>query len=158
MQPADLIRVLDGTLTDRAAVAWGKALDAAQRVGAYTDVVFDDPAIHSAIEDMGGWPKFCRSETKDLGYTQHRFCELHRAYTGRGAFDYPRVLAGDRSPDDAYTRRGLPPPKPAVIGDVVRARSVWQGGQKGGKTAITFVDSALRGVAAMIDKAQRDEA
>lgn len=154
-KPADLIRVLEGTTTDRAAVAWGKALDAAQRVGAYSDVVFDDPGIHAAIEDMGGWPKFCRSETKDLGYMQHRFCELHRAYTGRGQFDYPRVLGGDRSPDEMYTRRGLPPPKPAVIGDVVRARLVWQAGQASGKTEITFADTAIKAVTALIDSPQR---
>lgn len=150
-KPADLIRVLEGTTTDRAAAAWGKALDAAQRVGAYTDVVFDDPAIHAAIEDMGGWPKFCRSEAKDLGYTQHRFCESHRAYTGRGTFEYARVLGGDRSPDEMYTRRGLPPPKPAVIGDVVRARLVWQGGQIGGKNTITFAGVSDKTVAALID-------
>ena len=78
-KPADLIRALEGTATDRAAVAWGKTLDAAQRVGAYSDVAFDDPAIHAAISDLGGWSKFCRTETKDLGFMQHRFCEIHLA-------------------------------------------------------------------------------
>ena len=68
-----LVRQLAGTATDRAMLAWGKAIDAASRVGAYTDVVFDDPAIHAAIEDMGGWPKFCRGDVKDLSYLQHRF-------------------------------------------------------------------------------------
>lgn len=60
-KPADLVRVLGGTKTDRALMAWSKAFDAAQSVGAYTDVAFDDRAIHGVIEDMGGWPKFCRS-------------------------------------------------------------------------------------------------
>lgn len=151
-KPADLIRVLEGTTTDKAAVAWGKALDAAQRVGAYSDVVFDDAAIHAAIQDVGGWPKFCRSETKDLSYMQHRFCELHRAYTGRGVFDFPRVLGGERSPDEAYTQRGLPPPKPAVIGDVVRARMVYQGGQSAGNKAISFTS-----LAESVDSIQFDE-
>lgn len=154
-KPADLIRVLEGTSTDRAAVAWGKALDAAGRVGAYTDVVFDDAAIHAAVEDLGGWPKFCRTEAKDLGYLQLRFCELHKAYTGRGEFDYSRVLPGDRSPDDVYTKRGLPPPRPAVIGDVVRARAVMLGGQQAGKTAISFHDVANRAVGGLLDNGQR---
>ena len=48
---------LDGTVTDRAALAWGKVLEAMSSVGAYSDVVFDDPAIHAAIEDCGGWVK-----------------------------------------------------------------------------------------------------
>lgn len=137
-QPADLIRFLEGSATDKAMLAWGKAIDAASRVGAYTDVVFDDPAIHAVVEDLGGWPKFCRSETKDLSYLQHRFTEAHQAYTGRGEFEYPKRLAGDRSPDEMYEKCGLPAPKPAVIGDIEKARLVYSGGATGGKTPISF--------------------
>jgi hypothetical protein len=137
-KPADLVRKLEGTATDRAMLAWGKAFDAMQRVGAYSDVVFDDPAIHAAIEDLGGWPKVCRSETKDLSFLQHRFCESHRAYTDRETFDYPRLLVGDRSPDEMYAKKGLKPPKPAVIGETEKARLVYKGGKVGGKTAISF--------------------
>ena len=101
-------------------------------------MVFDDAAIHAAIEDMGGWPKFCRSETKDLSYLQHRFAQSYGAYANRGEFDYPHRLMGDRSPDDVYAKRGLPPPKPAVIGDVEKARAVARIGRRGGKTPIAF--------------------
>lgn len=137
-KPADIVRQLSGTATDKAMLAWGKAIDAASRVGAYTDVVFDDPATHAVIEDLGGWPKFCRSETKDLSYLQHRFTEAHQAYTGRGEFEYPKRLGGDRSPDEMYEKCGLPAPNPAVIGDIDRARLVYAGGATGGKTAISF--------------------
>jgi hypothetical protein len=140
---ADLIRVLEGTTTDKSAIAWGKALDAAQRVGAYSDVVFDDPAIHAAIEDLGGWVKFCRTETKDLGYTQHRFTESYRAYAAREAFDYPRKLCGDRSPDDVFLMRGLPPPDPVLVGDPVKGRAVYQFGGEGSKTPIRVADAAF---------------
>lgn len=136
---ADIVRILSGTTTDRAALAWGKTLDAMGRVGAYTDVVFDDPAIHAAVEDLGGWPKMCRTETKDLSYLQHRFCESHKAYTGRGEFEYPRRLMGDRSPDHEYEKKRLPLPKPAVIGDKERARKVYLGGEKAGKTVINYL-------------------
>jgi len=136
---ADIVRILSGTTTDRAALAWGKTLDAMGRVGAYTDVVFDDPAIHAAVEDLGGWPKMCRTETKDLSYLQHRFCESHKAYTGRGEFEYPRRLIGDRSPDHEYEKKRIPLPKPAVIGDKERARNVYRGGEKAGKTAINYL-------------------
>ena len=134
---ADLVRVLAGTHTDRALLAWGKVLDAMARVGAYSDVVFDDPAIHATIEDLGGWTKICRLETKELSYLQHRFCESHKAYTGRGKFEFARVLLGDRSPDSAYRLKGIEPPKPALIGDVQRAHAVYLNGCTGGKTAIT---------------------
>lgn len=135
---ADVVRILQGTHTDRAQLAWGKALEAMSSVGAYTDVVFDDAAIHAAIEDLGGWPKVCRTETKELSYLQHRFCESHKAYTGRGAFDYPRRLAGDRSPDYEYEKKGIRPPAPALIGDPDRCRAVFEGGNAAGKTRITF--------------------
>ncbi|KQM72961.1 DUF6475 domain-containing protein [Xylophilus sp. Leaf220] len=134
----DLTRVLEGTRTERAALAWGKVLEAMGAVGAYTDVVFDDAAIHAVVEDLGGWPKLCRTETAELGYVQHRFCESHKAYVGRGAFDYPRRLGGDRSPDDQFKRRGLPPPLPALVGDPDACERVAAGGCKEGKTPISF--------------------
>lgn len=135
---ADLVRILAGTATDRAQLAWGRVLEAISAVGAYQDVVFDDPAIHAVVEDLGGWPKVCRGETKDLGYLQHRFCESYRAYAGRGQFEYPRRLTGDRSPDSEYERKGLVPPKPALVGDRAQCRLVFQGGSATGKTAITY--------------------
>lgn len=134
---ADLVRIMQGTQTDRSLLAWGKALEAMGRVGAYQDVVFDDPAIHATVNDLGGWVKFCRTEVKELSYLQHRFCEAHKAYTGRGEFDYPRLLGGDRSPDSEYQRRGLPLPSPAVVGDRARAALVLQGGGNGAN-AISF--------------------
>lgn len=142
---ADLVRVLAGTVTDRAALAWGKTLEAMQSVGAYTDVVFDDPAIHAAIEDCGGWVKICRSEMADLSYLQHRFCQSHKAYTGRGVFEFQRCLMGDRGADDEFRKIGMEPPKPAFVGDLERAKAVYRGGNIGGKTAISFhaVDEVL---------------
>lgn len=125
---ADVVRVLGGTQTDKSLMAWGRAFDAMSSVGAYTDVVFDDPAIHAAIADCGGWTKMCRSDMDELSYLQHRFCQAHRAYSGREGYDYPRILNGDRSPDDMYAKRGLKPPKPTVIGDIERARLVYKGG------------------------------
>lgn len=137
-KPADIVRQLGGTATDKALLAWGKVMDAIQSVGAYTDVVFDDPAIHVVIDDLGGWPKVCRGETKDLSYLQHRFTESHRAYVGRGTFEFPRALRGDRAPDDAFFKRGLPAPKPAVVGDRNKAMQVYSGGETTGKTRIEF--------------------
>jgi len=119
-------------------LAWGKTLEAMGSVGAYQDVVFDDPAIHAAVEDLGGWPKLCRTETNDLSYAQHRFSESYKAYAGRGEFPYPRRLAGDRSADSEYERRGLKLPQPALVGDREKAKAVFLGGNVAGKTAITF--------------------
>ncbi len=135
---ADIVRILAGTHTDRALLAWGKTLDAMSRVGAYADVVFDDPAIHATVEDLGGWKKICRSDMKDLSYLQHRFCECHKAYVGRGNFAYPRMLMGDRSPDEEWAKKGLLPPKPALVGNPETAKQVYAGGGNGSKAMLTF--------------------
>lgn len=127
-KPADIIRVLQGTTSDRAAIAWGKVHEAMSDVGAYSDVIFDDPVIHAVVDDLGGWPKMCRTETKDLSYLQHRFSESYRAYAAKGQFDYPRRLSGDRSPDEEYEKKGIKPPAPAVIGNPEQARLVFQAG------------------------------
>lgn len=140
---ADLVRILQGTHTDRAQLAWGKAFEAMGTVGAYTDVVFDDPAIHACIEDLGGWPKVCRADMKEIGHLQHRFCTSHKAYTGRGEFAYPRRLMGDRSPDHEYEKYGRPLPRPALVGDPEVCRQVWKGGSVAGKTAISHQDIGL---------------
>jgi len=113
---SDIERILRGTTTDRAAVAWGAVMRAIGAVGAYQDVDFGDPAAHAAIHDLGGWPKVCRGDLRELGHLQHRFCESYRSYIARGVTTCPAVLMGDRSPDAEYERRGLPPPKPALIG------------------------------------------
>ncbi len=146
---ADIVRILEGTATERATIAWGKTLDAMERVGSYTDVVFDDAVIHAVVQDLGGWVKICRSSMAELSYLQHRFTESYRAYANRarsGAMDeYPRVLCGDRSPDETYERRGLPAPKPAVIGDVVQARLVWQRGSRNAKREpLSVADAAAQ--------------
>lgn len=82
-KPADIVRVLHGTQTDRSLVAWGLVLEAMQRVGAYASVDFGDPAIHCAIEDAGGWPAICRTGLNELPFLQRRFCDAHRAYSLR---------------------------------------------------------------------------
>lgn len=138
-KPADLIRRLEGTSADRRLIAWGKVLDAMQRVGAYRSVVFDDGAIHAAISDMGGWPAICRGEVDELPFTQKRFCDLHRAYSLRPDIAYPPQLLGDH----ALTNRlnGHAAEAPALVGDAGRAREVERLGSAGGKTAIHLADA-----------------
>jgi hypothetical protein len=105
---ADIVRILGGTKTDRSLREWGRVHEAMGRVGAYQDVDFGDPATHAAIRDMGGWPKLCRTEMDQLSYLQHRFCELYKVHDGQSSELIS--LMGDRSPDEMYRKRGLPPP------------------------------------------------
>lgn len=117
---ADIVRRLQGGKTDRSAIAWGKVYTAMCEVGAYTDVCFDDKAIHAAVNDCGGWVKMCRSTNDDLSYLQHRFCQSYQAYATRQDFEAPAVLIGDRGPNELYEKRGLPAPKPRMIGEIIK--------------------------------------
>lgn len=138
--PADLVRVLQGTRTDRSLIAWGKVLDAMQRVGAYQSVIFDDGAIHAAIEDVGGWVQICRSDVDELPFLQKRFCDAHKAYTARPDLRYPSHLVGDHEATNALN--GKPVTPPTLIGDAEAALRVLRTGVDGPKTAITAGEAA----------------
>lgn len=157
--PGDLVAKLQGTPTDRAAKAWAQVIASASSVGAYTDVVFDDPIIHVVIEDLGGWPAICRTETEKLSYTQHRFTEAYRGYVNRGDLgQYPRKLIGDRSPDETFVARGMTPPKPVLVGNPARAQAVLAGGSSDPRLNVQSLDNAVdRAITALIDK-QKDQA
>lgn len=131
-KPADIVRQLQGTHTDRSLVAWGMVLEAMQRVGAYTSVVFDDPAIHAAIEDLGGWPKICREPMDALPHLQRRFCESHRVYTKRPELAYPPLLVGAHEAENRLAGHKVPPA--VLIGNPERARRVMQGGSETTRT------------------------
>lgn len=148
-----IVRALQGTQTDRSLIAWGKVSAALSDVGAYTDVVFDDPLIHLCIVDHGGWPKFCRTPFDEQSYLQHRFCESYRAYAARGApAEYPARLTGASSGADAWAKRGLLPPEPRLIGNRAAALLVLQGGsaarQLTAAPVLAALPAGLQGVAA----------
>ncbi|MBA3590355.1 DUF6475 domain-containing protein [Methylibium sp.] len=140
-KPADLIRAMQGTQTDRSLIAWGKALDAMQRVGAYTSVCFDDPAIHAAIEDIGGWPKLCRSTHDELPHVQRVFCQTYRAYAARPDFTYPARLVGVHEAENALA--GKPTQPPALIGDPSKAKQIAVNGSMLPKTQITNLSDLM---------------
>jgi len=126
---ADVVRQLAGTTTDRAEAAWSKAMRAISGVGPWRDVVFDDPVIHAVIDALGGWPKVCSTTVDDLSYLQHRFVTSYKALS-KDVPEYSRVLRGLRSPDEIYAQKGLAPPKPAIVGDIDKARQVYLQGAK----------------------------
>jgi len=143
-KPADIVKALAGTKTDRARVAWGKAFDAMQRVGAYRSVVFDDPVIHAVIEDLGGWTKVCRSDMDELSHLERRFCEAYRAYSGRADMAFPAKLIGEFEAVNRHEGRKVAPP--VLIGDPQKAADVLRLGGTGAKTQFTLASSVIPAV------------
>lgn len=141
-KPADVVRQLKGTFGDRGLIAWGKVLDAMQRVGGYESVCFDDPYIHAAIEDAGGWSKCCSGEMKDLPFLQKRFCDSHKAYAIRGDMaSCPAKLVGRFELENSAKGHRVTPP--VLIGDPRKAMHVLESGSTGPKTQITHIGAGV---------------
>ena len=143
--PADIVKHLQGTQTDRSLMAWGKVLEGIQRVGAYQSVGFDDPAIHAAVEDLGGWTTICRSTMQELPHLQRRFTESHRAYSGRQGFAFPAYLIGESEAANRTAGKRVAPP--VLIGSPALAAEVMRLGHAGPRTAITSGADAVLALA-----------
>ena len=79
-KPADIFRLIGGTQTDQANVAWGKLYRAISEIGAYQDVIFDDACIHAAVRDLGGWTHICESDYDQISFIQNKFIKIYTAY------------------------------------------------------------------------------
>ena len=55
---ADIIKQIEGTPDDRAALAWASVLKAKRKYKLRKGIRFSSPATHFALEKMGGWEKF----------------------------------------------------------------------------------------------------
>ncbi|MBQ6776640.1 MAG: hypothetical protein IJP53_09295 [Synergistaceae bacterium] len=55
---ADIIRQIEGTPDERALLAWSLVMKAKRKYKLRKAIRFPAPAIHFAIERMGGWEKF----------------------------------------------------------------------------------------------------
>lgn len=125
---ADIVRMIDGTTQSAAALAWAKVMRAIGAVGQWQSVGFDDPVIHLAIDDLGGWPKLCQTTEAELPFTQKRFETNYRAYRQRGNDlpPHPRYLPGVSELQNAA--QGFQSDVPRLVGDLERAQLVYRGG------------------------------
>ena len=140
-KPADIVKQLQGTRTDRSLIAWGKVLNAMQRVGAYESVCFDDGLIHAAIDDLGGWPQMCQGKLDDLPFLERRFCDSYKAYANKGDCTFPAVMQGLHSIENGI--KGFDGPKPMLIGDQSKALEVMRIGSAKPKTEINRLGSVV---------------
>lgn len=107
---ADILKQLQGKVSQRARLAWEKVEAAISRIGRYNDVAFDDPIIHVALKKMGGWSRLCDSLRDELPIYRKQFEQLYlEAHQDNlSPNDYPRYLPGELSKSGA---------NPVLIGD-----------------------------------------
>lgn len=126
-KPADIVRMIEGSSQDVAAIAWSQFDSALRRVGTWRDVVFADPIIHRVVQDMGGWIAFGMKTEDEWPFVAKDFQGRYRAYKSRGLMpEYPPRLIGRVNGENASN--GFAPEPPVYIGDVNRCRLVEKGG------------------------------
>jgi hypothetical protein len=93
-KPGEFIEALPDNQTeeDRPKLAWLKVVDAVENHGAYADVKFDDPVIHSTIKAMGGWSRLCAMKTAEMPFRQKDFEETYNLVKHKG--QHPQLVRG----------------------------------------------------------------
>jgi hypothetical protein len=125
-KPVDFRNALEGNIEDRATQAWLKALNAQNK---YDSVCFDDPVIHSTIEAMGGWIRFCSME----GYTDEKwqmtdFIKIYKSVASRP--EHPAKLQGVLEIENSDRGYIDYIPDVKLIGDQEKARLLLEGHQE----------------------------
>ncbi len=93
-KPADIVKFIEGGGETKALQAWTKVENAIHWVGSYESLAFDDPIIHSVIEDMGGWVKLCALSLEELPFRALDFQKRYMGFVIRKPSRYPRYLCG----------------------------------------------------------------
>ena len=144
---ADIVRILEGGNSDRAAMAWSKVGHAIRCVGPYQTIIFDDPLVHAVITEMGGFSKLCDVNTEDMPFREKDFVARYRNYSSRGVIpQYPPKIVGEHEAD--CMAKALPQwvPDAVMIGDVEKCLQVMRSGTFASVTQVTT--AALSGALA----------
>lgn len=123
-KPADIRKALGGTTQDAALMAWAKVLKAVKLIGAYSTVTFDDPFIHAALTDMGGWVAVCHTNEDELPFREKEFVAKYRAYRAKPATELAFVPKLIGLIDQHNLPQGHDPAPVALIGKQERAERV----------------------------------
>jgi hypothetical protein len=141
--PADVIRIIEGSGQDAALLAWTKFTAALERVGTYQTVVFDDPIIHTVVEDMGGWVEFGATPIDEMRFRGIEFQRRYQAYRQRiGELQYPAKLIGITEADNRQRGYIEDIPAPLLIGDHEKARQVMLAGSSESRLKISTIGEA----------------
>lgn len=95
-KPADLIRMLEGSTQDAAAMAWARVERAMRTVGGYESVDFGDQITHECVTRMGGWIRLCESREDEIQFRFKDFVTMYRGFVARHEMpaNSPKRLAG----------------------------------------------------------------
>lgn len=151
-KPADIIKFARGNTESRTSLAWAKVEKAIRSVGHYQSAAFDDPYIHAAIEQLGGWVKVCTASAteKDLEFLGKKFETVYRSYAVNPPKTWPAVLSGEAEQTNSrllgLQRGQLPATYPVLIGLEEKALKVIKEGREaiGNGARLTIHSAAIQ--------------
>lgn len=123
-KPADLVRHIDGDPESASLQAWSKVEDAIRRIGPWQSVVFDEPSIMAAIEEMGGWIDLCKVTDKELPFRRNEFTKRYKGYINRPPTAYPNKLKGSTEAINEAQAPGWQT-DPMLVGDARKAHQLY---------------------------------
>lgn len=122
-KPADIVRMISGSTSDSACLAWTKVDKTIRTIGDYQTVVFDDPIIHQVITDMGGWIGFGDVKEDEWPFRAKEFQQRYRIHLNREVgVEAPKQLSGQHAL--RQLREGYDPPEPMLLGDKEKSRFI----------------------------------
>jgi len=133
-KPVDLLEKIHGNQGEKAIIAWEKTYKAIRQVGSYESVKFDDPAIHSTIELMGGWVELCKMKTDEAKWKQLEFEKIYKVMVKKDK--HPESLAGRVEIENSARGFNDNVPKQIFIGGEGALKQKLSGSQKKG-TSLT---------------------
>lgn len=139
--PAAVRERINGDPSERAQHAWSKLRRGIRRVGPYRSVAFDDPIIHCAIRDMGGWVAVNDWTSDEVPFRQRDFERAYRAYVRVEGLAHPPYMVGIAEGHNSGQGYEIEPP--VLIGDSHAAHGVIEHGRR--DQAVTFQRRDERG-------------
>lgn len=121
-KPADLVRIIKGSLATQALQAWTKVHKAILQLGAYQTIAFDDCLIHVILDDMGGWVKLCLTSVKDLPFKAQEFQQRYLSLINKKLSNYPKCCYGITEINN--TNNGYSQGQVLLVGDANKAKQV----------------------------------
>ena len=101
---SDFISAIEGDPGEKSLRAWNTAFQTMQDQGPHRSIQFAEPAIHYAIEQMGGWTEFGNWDIEDRPFREKQFRELYNAYRP-GTDTVQPMLAGVAAITNGGSRR-----------------------------------------------------
>ncbi|PCH57212.1 MAG: hypothetical protein COC15_01580 [Legionellales bacterium] len=123
-KPADIIRILDGTSSDKSLAAWQKVVAAMDQVSVYDSIAFDDAIIHAVIYAMGGWQRLCDTTISDMPFRAQEFQKRYALFLKQPPLHYPKYLVGIH--EESNRPNGFEYKSPVMFGDRAKILEVME--------------------------------